>query len=63
MELNKPQIEESGYETAIHLVKAFDEMDAQMNNIQKKASVLIFLPGIFEIEELHRLMEIVMISE
>lgn len=62
MELNKPQIEESGYETAIHLVKAFDEMEAQMNN-QKRASVLIFLPGIFEIEELHRLMDNVMISE
>lgn len=63
MELNKPQIEEAGYETAIHLVKAFDEMEGRINNVQKKASVLIFLPGIFEIEELHRLMEVVMISE
>lgn len=56
MELSKPQIEAVGYETAIHLVKAFDGMETE-GVIMKNSSVLIFLPGIFEIEEMHRLME------
>lgn len=59
MEVTKPQIDEAGYSTAIGLVEAFDGMD----NDGVKASVLIFLPGIFEIEEMHRLMEIEMNSK
>lgn len=61
MTLDKPQIEEAGFETAIHLIKAFDEME--VGNALKKSSVLVFLPGIFEIEEMHRLMESTMIAE
>lgn len=59
MEVTKPQIDEAGYSTAISLVKAFDGMEKD----GRKLSVLIFLPGIFEIEEMHRLMEIEMNSE
>jgi len=54
MDLSKTQIDEDGYETAISLVKAFDKM--KVDNDDKK-SVLIFLPGIYEIEEMHRRME------
>ncbi|XP_026807070.1 probable ATP-dependent RNA helicase spindle-E [Rhopalosiphum maidis] len=60
MEFGKTQIDEAGYETAVQLVKAFDEM--KVDNDDKK-SVLIFLPGIYEIEEMHRRMEDLMISE
>lgn len=56
MELNKPQIEQAGYETAIQLVKGFDSLENE-KKLTQRASVLIFLPGIFEIEEIHRLME------
>lgn len=41
-------------------MEAFDEMEVK--GINKNSSVLIFLPGIFEIEELHRLMEDCMAS-
>lgn len=56
MEFNKPQIDEAGYQTAIELVKAFDSMEIK-GVIKKNSSVLIFLPGIFEIEEMYRQME------
>lgn len=62
MEFHKAQIESAGYQTAIELVKAFDSLDDN-KNLQKNTSVLVFLPGIFEIEEMHRLMENVMVSE
>lgn len=61
MEFQKPQIESAGYDTAIQLVKAFDALE--LKDSATKSSVLIFLPGIFEIEEMHRLMEIIMLSE
>lgn len=61
MDLSKPQIENAGYETAISLIKSFDEMDK--NSISKKSSVLVFLPGIYEIEKMHRLMEDIMVFE
>jgi HrpA-like RNA helicase len=61
MEFHKPQIESTGYKTAIELVKAFDTLESGNSII--KPSVLVFLPGIFEIEEMHRLMENVMVSE
>jgi len=54
MDLSKTQIDEDGYETAVTLVEAFDKM--KVDNDDKK-SVLIFLPGIYEIEEMHRRME------
>lgn len=54
MELNKPLIEEAGFETAVNLVKEFDSLEI---NDEQKSSVLIFLPGIFEIEELYQQME------
>lgn len=54
MELNKPVIEEAGFETAVNLVKEFDSLEI---NDEQKSSVLIFLPGIFEIEELYHRME------
>lgn len=60
MEFDKPQITAAGYETGIHLVKEFDIME---NGDVRRPSVLIFLPGIFEIEEMHRLMECRMASE
>lgn len=41
-------------------MEAFDEME--VDSINKNSSVLIFLPGIFEIEELHRLMMDCMVS-
>lgn len=56
---SKPQIEQAGYETAINLVKAFDSMEV----LGERSSVLIFLPGIFEIEEMHRLMEEVIVLQ
>lgn len=62
MEFSKPQIEESGYETAIQLVKGFDNLENEVK-VTQRASVLIFLPGIFEIEEMHRLMVDVMNTE
>lgn len=61
MEFDKPQIDEAGYETAIQLVLAFDSMETK-GVIKKNSSVLIFLPGIFEIEEMHRLMENEMVN-
>lgn len=60
MEFDKPQITKAGYDTAISLVKGFSDIEKGNDN---KASVLIFLPGIFEIEEMHRLMEHTMASE
>lgn len=60
MEFDKPQITKAGYDTAINLVKGFDDLEKSGGN---KASVLLFLPGIFEIEEMHRLMEYTMASE
>jgi len=60
MEFNKPQIDEAGFDTAVQLVKLFDEMKVDDDN---KNSVLIFLPGIYEIEEMHRRMEGLMTSE
>lgn len=54
MELNKPLIEEAGFETAVNLVQQFDALEI---NDEQKSSVLIFLPGIFEIEELYQRME------
>jgi len=62
MELDKPQIDEAGYETAIQLVKGFDCLENE-GKFTQRASVLIFLPGIFEIEEIHRLMEDIMNTE
>lgn len=61
MEFVKPQIESAGYETAIQLVKAFDNLE--LENFAERSSVLIFLPGIFEIEEMHRCMESIINSE
>ncbi|XP_050536688.1 ATP-dependent RNA helicase TDRD9 [Daktulosphaira vitifoliae] len=61
MDLSKPQIDEAGYETAIHLIKEFDRLEVQ--GIHKRSSVLVFLPGIYEIEEMHRLMELIIESE
>lgn len=60
MDFDKPQIDEAGYETAICLVKEFDRLE---KNSEQKSSVLIFLPGIFEIEEMHRCLENLMASE
>jgi len=60
MEFGKSQIDEAGYMTAVQLVKAFDEMKVDDD---AKKSVLIFLPGIYEIEEMHRRMEDLMASE
>jgi len=60
MDLSKTLIDENGYETAVQLVVAFDEM--KVDNDDKK-SVLIFLPGIYEIEEMHRHMEDLMTSK
>ncbi|VVC33086.1 Hypothetical protein CINCED_3A021098 [Cinara cedri] len=60
MEFNRPQITKAGYDTAINLVKGFDDLE---KDYSIKASVLIFLPGIFEIEEMHRLMEYAIVSE
>lgn len=54
MDLSKTQIDKDGFETAISLVEAFDKMKVDNDN---KKSVLIFLPGIYEIEEMHRRME------
>ncbi|KAL5239465.1 hypothetical protein ACI65C_006875 [Semiaphis heraclei] len=55
-----PAIDDAGFMTAIQLVKAFDEMKVDDDT---KKSVLIFLPGIYEIEEMHRRMEDLMASE
>ncbi|XP_025201691.1 probable ATP-dependent RNA helicase spindle-E [Melanaphis sacchari] len=60
MEFGKTEIGDAGYETAVQLVKAFDEKKVDNDN---KKSVLIFLPGIYEIEEMHRRMEDLMASE
>ncbi|XP_050064006.1 probable ATP-dependent RNA helicase spindle-E [Aphis gossypii] len=60
MDLSKTQIDENGYDTAVQLVKAFDQMKVDNDN---KKSVLIFLPGIYEIEEMHRRMEDLMTLE
>ncbi|XP_060863705.1 LOW QUALITY PROTEIN: probable ATP-dependent RNA helicase spindle-E [Metopolophium dirhodum] len=60
MEFGKSQIDEAGYMTAVQLVRAFDEMKVDED---AKKSVLIFLPGIYEIEEMHRRMEDLMASE
>lgn len=60
MELDKPLIEEAGFETAVNLVKEFDSLEI---NDEQKSSVLIFLPGIFEIEELHQRMKKLIVFE
>ncbi|XP_050437543.1 ATP-dependent RNA helicase TDRD9 [Adelges cooleyi] len=61
MNLSKPQIEEAGYLTAVNLIKEFDKME--LEDTHKNASVLVFLPGIYEIEEMHRLMEVAIETE
>lgn len=60
MNFDKPQIDEAGYETAICLVKEFDHLE---KNGEQRSSVLIFLPGIFEIEEMYLRLENLMASE
>jgi len=60
MDLSKAQIDEDGYDTAVQLVRSFDEMKVDDDN---KKSVLIFLPGIYEIEKMHRRMEDLMTFE
>lgn len=55
-------IDDAGYETAVQLVEAFDELE-RVNRVDKKSSVLIFMPGIFEIGEMHRIMKNAMASK
>lgn len=59
MDLDKTQIDDYGYETATSLIKGFDAFEKS----GEQKSVLIFLPGIYEIEEMHRHMTKIMISE
>jgi len=48
----EPGITEQGYKLAVKLIKEFDRLEQHGNNTRKGA-VLVFLPGINEIEELY----------
>jgi HrpA-like RNA helicase len=48
----RPGITELGYQVAVKLIKEFDGLE-QRGNKTKKGAVLVFLPGINEIEELY----------
>lgn len=48
----EPGITEQGYKVAVKLIKEFDGLEQHGNNTRKGA-VLVFLPGINEIEELY----------
>lgn len=56
--LNKPEIDDATYDAFIFLVGAFDHLEKkQMKNegeTRTIGSVLVFLPGIYEIEEAYR---------
>lgn len=48
----EPGITELGYKVAVKLIKEFDGLEQHGKNTRKGA-VLVFLPGINEIEELY----------
>lgn len=59
-EKDNPGINKNGYQTAVRLIEAFDHMDKVENRekgTNKMGSVLVFLPGMHEIEEMHRTIE------
>lgn len=50
--IDKPEINDSTYEAFLFLVGAFDLLEKRKQNRDGKVgSVLVFLPGIYEIEE------------
>jgi HrpA-like RNA helicase len=48
---DEPGITEHGYKIAVTLIKEFDRLEQHGNT--RKGAVLVFLPGIYEIEELY----------
>jgi HrpA-like RNA helicase len=48
----EPGITEHGYQVAVKLIREFDGLE-QRGSKTKKGAVLVFLPGINEIEELY----------
>ncbi|PSN47186.1 putative ATP-dependent RNA helicase spindle-E [Blattella germanica] len=48
----EPGVTELGYKVAVKLIKRFDNLEEQGKK-EKKGAVLVFLPGIHEIEELY----------
>lgn len=50
--IEEPGITELGYEVAVKLITEFDGLE-QRGSKTKKGAVLVFLPGINEIEELY----------
>ncbi|KAJ4435831.1 hypothetical protein ANN_18450 [Periplaneta americana] len=50
-----PGISELAYQIAVNLIKEFDGLE-QRGNKTRKGAVLVFLPGIYEIEELYNLL-------
>jgi HrpA-like RNA helicase len=49
----EPGITEQGYNMAVKLIKEFDRLEQHGDNTRKGA-VLVFLPGLYEIEELYK---------
>lgn len=48
----EPGITGHGYQVAVKLIREFDRLE-QRGNKTEKGAVLVFLPGIYEIEELY----------
>lgn len=61
MNFDKPHIDDAGYDTAICLIEQFDQLEK--NGDKQISSVLIFLPGIYEIEEMHQRLKKLIASE
>lgn len=62
-EEDKPFVNKKGYQTAFRLIEAFDNMDRVENRGKDSVimgSVLIFLPGMHEIEEMHKTIKLMM---
>lgn len=60
--IDKPEIDSATYDAFIFLVSAFDHLEMKQirhdGSDRKIGSVLVFLPGIFEIEEAYRRLQI-----
>lgn len=58
MKPDGPDITKKGYITAVRILTALDKMDKRDAEQKKtklvKGSVLVFLPGLYEIEEMKR---------
>lgn len=67
MKPERPEITKKAYATAVRLIQAFDYIDEQekknKTRAQSKGSVLVFLPGLHEIEEMNTFLEMMKKTE